>query len=53
MTWALDPTLGRYATYTQNGVTYTNHYSGSGSDPTWTSGSDGSWTRTSTTSTAS
>ena len=40
------PTLGRFATYTQNGVTYTNHYSDTGDNPTWTSGSDGSWTRT-------
>ncbi len=45
MTWTLDPTLGRYATYTQNGVTYTNHYSDTTDNPTWTSGSDGSWTR--------
>ena len=45
MTWTLDPTLGRSATFIQNGVTYTNHYSDISSDPTWTSGSNGSWTR--------
>jgi RHS repeat-associated protein len=45
MTWALDPTLGRFAADTQNGVTYTDHYIGGGNDPAWTSGSDGSWTR--------
>jgi RHS repeat-associated protein len=44
-TWTLDPTLGRYATYTQDGVTYTDHYSDTSNNPTWTSGSDGSWTR--------
>jgi RHS repeat-associated protein len=45
MAWTLDPTLGRYATYTQGGVTYENHYSDLNNTPTWTSGSDGSWTR--------
>jgi hypothetical protein len=47
MTWTLDPgpTLGRSGTFTQNGVTYTNHYSDTGNSPAWTSGSDGSWTR--------
>jgi RHS repeat-associated protein len=45
MAWTLDPTLSRYATYTQNSVTYTNHFSDGGNSPSWTSGSDGSWTR--------
>jgi RHS repeat-associated protein len=46
VSWTLDPTLSRYATYTANGVTYTNHYTdGSGNNATWTSGSNGSWTR--------
>jgi RHS repeat-associated protein len=44
-TWALDPTLGRFATYTQNGVSYTNHYGDTSNNPLWASGNDGSWTR--------
>jgi RHS repeat-associated protein len=43
MTWSLDPTLGRFGSYTQNGVTYTNHYSDTSNNPTWVSSSDGSW----------
>jgi YD repeat-containing protein len=46
MTWTLDPTLSRYASYTRNGVTYTSHYShDSSTSSLWTTGSDGSWTR--------
>lgn len=43
--WALDPTQGRFGSYTQNGITYTNHYSDTSNNPSWVSGSDGSWTR--------
>ena len=45
ITWTLDPTLGRYGTSTQGGVTYTSHYGDDGNSPAWTAGSDGSWTR--------
>jgi len=45
ITWTLDPTLGRYGTFAQGGVTYTSHYSDGGNSPAWTAGSDGSWTR--------
>ena len=45
MTWTLDPTQGRFGSYTQGGVTYTNHYSDSGNSPTWVSASNGGWTR--------
>jgi RHS repeat-associated protein len=45
MNWALDPTEQRFASYGQGSLTYTNHYSDTGSDPSWVSGSDGSWTR--------
>jgi RHS repeat-associated protein len=45
ISWALDPTLGRYWTYAQNGVTYTNHYGNDGNSPAWTAGSNGTWTR--------
>jgi|SRR5450756_111841 len=45
MTWALDPTEGRYASYTQGGVTFTNHYSDGSNNPTWVSASNGGWTR--------
>jgi RHS repeat-associated protein len=45
MTWALDPTEGRFATYTQGGVTSTNHYSGTSNNPAWVSTSSGGWTR--------
>jgi RHS repeat-associated protein len=45
MTWALDPTLGRFATYSQAGVTYTNHYSDTSNNPAWTLASTGGWQR--------
>jgi RHS repeat-associated protein len=45
MTWTLDPTQGRFGTYTQAGVTYTNHYSDTSNNPTWTSASTGGWQR--------
>jgi RHS repeat-associated protein len=45
ITWQLDPTEQRFASFTQNGVTYTNHYSDGTSKVTWVSGSDGSWAR--------
>lgn len=44
-TWTLDPTQGRFASYTQNGVTYTNYYSDGGNYPVGTSASNGGWTR--------
>jgi RHS repeat-associated protein len=43
--WALDPTLGRFASYTKAGVTYTDHYSDSGNNSAWVSASGGGWTR--------
>jgi RHS repeat-associated protein len=43
--WTLDPTLGRFATYSQGGVTYTNHYSGGGNSPAWVSASNDGLTR--------
>lgn len=43
--WTLDPTLGRYGTFAQGGVTSTSHYSDGGNSPAWTAGSDGTWTR--------
>jgi RHS repeat-associated protein len=45
MTWALDPTQARFSSYTQGGVTYTNHYSDTGNSPAWVSASNGGWTR--------
>jgi hypothetical protein len=44
-TWTLDPTLGRFATYTEGGVTFTNRYSDTTNDPAWTSASTGGWQR--------
>jgi hypothetical protein len=43
--WQLDPTETRFGSYTAGAVTYTNHFSDAGNNPTWLSGSDGSWTR--------
>jgi RHS repeat-associated protein len=43
--WALDPTEQRFASATSGALTTTDHYSDSGSNPTWIAGSDGSWTR--------
>jgi RHS repeat-associated protein len=45
ISWTLDPTQGRFGTYTQGGVTYTDHYSDGGNSPTWISTSTGGWTR--------
>ena len=45
MSWALDPTQGRFASYAASGATFTNHYSDSSNNPAWISGSDGSWSR--------
>lgn len=45
ITWTLDPTLGRYTTYTQGGVTYTDHYSDGSNNPTGVSASNDDWTR--------
>lgn len=44
-TWQLDPTEQRFGSYAAGGITYTEHFSGPGSNPAWISGSDGSWTR--------
>jgi RHS repeat-associated protein len=45
MTWTLDPTLGRYQTYTRGGVTYTDYYDDTSNNPIGTTGTDGSWLR--------
>lgn len=45
MTLALDPTQGRYTSYTQSGSTDTNHYSDGSNNPAWISASNGGWTR--------
>jgi RHS repeat-associated protein len=47
LTWTLDPQANRFATWvnSRTGVTDTNHYSDTSSDPAWVSGSDGTWTR--------
>jgi RHS repeat-associated protein len=45
MTWTLDPTQGRFSSYTQNGVTYTSHYSDSSDNSSWVSDTNGGWTR--------
>jgi len=45
ISWQLDPTENRFASYTANGITYTNHYSDPSSNVTWSTGSDGSWSR--------
>jgi hypothetical protein len=45
ITWTLDPTQGRFTSYTQGGVTYTNHYSDTSNTPAWVSASNGGWTR--------
>jgi RHS repeat-associated protein len=45
MTWTLDPTQGRFGSYAQGGVTYTNHYSDTGNNPTWVTADNGGWVR--------
>ena len=46
ITWQLDPTQDRFASYIQGGVTYTNHYADDRSySPEWTSASNGGWGR--------
>lgn len=47
ISWQLDPTEKRYASYTEsrpyvNNVTYNSHYSDTGNSPSWISGSDSS-----------
>lgn len=45
ITWQLDPTENRFASWVAAGVTYTNHFSGTGNAAAWTSASTGTWTR--------
>jgi RHS repeat-associated protein len=45
VSWSLDPTQGRFGSYTEGGVTYVNHYGDSGDAPSWVSGSNGDWIR--------
>ena len=43
--WTLDPTQARFSGYTQDSVTYTNHYDSGGNSVTWASASNGGWNR--------
>ena len=44
-TWALDPTQQRFGSWTRNGVTRTNHYSGDGDNPSWVAEGGTAFTR--------